>query len=342
MLASGFFLAGQTSLSAALCINGVNCGAMVQRGVGELLAVGNGDVYQLELIERWWWSSDQTAPLVQQGFLGTPASLPFHSLYGLGEPDSQLPMLAVLGAALFFLSGLWAGGLLFATALLVGAWTWSGAIEASPSLFFACGSLLVWVGLKRQMGAVAALGLVFVSFRLEWVLWGLLLLAFQRQWKILLAGGLATAGLWWGASMFWGPGLTEQWLLALHAPPDQVQPGLGLIGIVPGNSGAIIPYWWVLYAGAFAAFWKFCVGMKPADAWAFSLAVTLWMSPQIQLVDYALLSPLFVAFFPKPERVALFFGLGFCVLAFVGILSLVPVFVGYGIYLSTQQAHSEM
>ena len=81
--------------------------------------------------------------------------------------------------------------------------------------------------------------------------------------------------------------------------------------------------------------------MRPASAWAFALAVSLWMSPQIRLVDYALMAPLFMAFFPKPERMALFCGLGFLLLAFMGALFLSPLLAGYGIYLAAQQAHSE-
>jgi len=317
------------------CVASGHCEGLFYRGVGELLSVGNGSVYDAEMLGRWWQSSQLSSPFVEQSFIGSPASLPFFTLYGLGEASQQGPALAFCSALLFGLSALWAGGALFALVCLLGAWTATATVLGLPSLFMATGAMLLWIGLARDRSWTAALGLTFLAFRVEWALWIVLGLIWKRKFKPLLVAAFLTTLLWVGASLFWGMGISEAWLASLQNPAGSIEPGIGLVGLLPGGA-QWIGVWWFFYgmAGLFALrSWHQDEAHK---AMALSLAIALLFSPQITMGDMALLAPLFVAFFPRPERPALVAGLGGYILLGVGAPALMALMGLFLVYSSAQ------
>jgi hypothetical protein len=224
--------------------------------------------------------------------------------------------------------------------LLLGGWSAVAIVLGTPSLFLATGALLLWVGLKRERPWVGALGLCFLAFRAEWVLWILLGLIWRRHIKLVLVAAVLTGALWIGADLFWGPGLGEAWLASLQSPPSGVEPGVGLVGLLPGQS-EWISIWWFAYGMSGAiALWAWS-RLEAHQAMAFSLAVALLFSPQLSLGDLALLAPLFLAFFPHPERPALVAGLGcylFLFLGVPGLMALLVLFLLYSAFQNAQQA----
>lgn len=251
------------------------------QGVNELLAIGNGGVYDTVILERWWRSSQLTEPAISQSFLGTPASLPFHAILGLPHP-----LLLILPAA-----------------------------------------IVLWVGLKKKWPWLAGFGLAVLAFRMEWAVCIVLGLLWRKHFKTVVVAGSITTLLWAASSLFWGPEITLGWLSSLQHPPATVSPGFGLMGLVPGDSGAVIPMSWFVYglsAGvAFEAFRR----MPVHQAMAFSLIWAVVFSPQVEFLDWFLLIPLFLAFFPYPARPVLVACGAFLVLSLIQLPQLAVLVV---------------
>ena len=309
------------------CVESGHCEGLFYRGVGELLQVGNGDVYSVDVLERWWRASLLTEPVVQQSFVGTPASLPLHALYGFGDAARQSVVLGVLAAALVGLLSAWSGGLVFALSVLAGGAVAAGVVFGTPALFLGVGALMAYRGLKRGGSWWAGAGLALLGFRLEFCLLALLFLASKKKLGALAVGVVLTGGLWAVASVVWGGSVSMAWAQSLQHPPSTVDPGLGLIGLVPGVGGAWIPYWWIVYGVLGALAVQRCQSMTPAQGVAFLLALSLLVAPQVDLADYILLTPFFLAFFPRPERPGLVFGGACYALSLVGLAVLLPLAV---------------
>ena len=311
--------------SSPFCVQSEHCEGLFFRGVGELLQVGNGEVYSLEILERWWRASLLTEPAFEQSFTGTPASLPLHFLYGLGDPARQSVFLGVVGALILWLLSTRSAGMLFGLSILVGGSVAAGVVFGTPSLLLGVGALLVYRGLVSGGVWWMGIGLTVLAFRLEFALFGLVLLVLHRRIGALLVAFALSGLLWIVASLVWGGGISEGWAQALQHPPARVDTGLGLLGVVPGSDGAWIPYWWLAYGllGVFAI--RRSTGMSVARGFSFVLAVALLASPQITLADYVLLVPFFLAFFPRPERPGLVFGMSCYALSLVGLASLLPL-----------------
>ena len=159
----------------------------------------------------------------------------------------------------------------------------------------------------------------------------------KRKLKPLLVAAVLTALLWVGSSLFWGTGITEAWLASLQSP-GQVQPGVGLVGLLPGGA-QWIGVWWFFYGMAGILALRAWRELEAHEAMAISLAIALLFSPQLSFGDLALLAPLFVAFFPKPERPALVAGFGGYVLLFLGAPALMALVGLFLIYSASQIVH---
>jgi hypothetical protein len=251
------------------------------QGVNELLAIGNGGVYDTVILERWWRSSQMTEPAISQSFLGTPASLPFHAILGVPHP-----LWLILPAA-----------------------------------------LVLWLGLKKNRPWMAAVGLVIVAFRMEWALCIFLGLLWRKHFKTVVVAGVITTLLWVGSSLFWGSEITGGWLNSLQHPPASVNPGFGLMGLIPGDSGAVIPMSWFVYGLSACVSLEAFRRMPAHQAVAFSLVWALVFSPQVELVDWLLLIPLFLAFFPHPARPALVAFFAVLVLSLIQLPQLIVLVV---------------
>ena len=327
VLVAYFFLGLAGPAASTSCVESAHCEGLFYRGVGELLQVGNGEVYSAEILERWWRASLLTDPFIEQSFVGTPASLPFHMLYGMGDPSTQSAGLAVLGAALLGLLCTMGGGLLFSLSILTGGAVAAGVVFGTPALFLGVGALLVHRGLDRGGSWWAGLGLTLLAFRLEFALLALIFLAAKKKFGPLVVGLVLSGVLWSVAILVWGGGITAGWAQSLQHPPSSVSPGLGLLGLVPGASGSWISLWWIVYGLLGALAIRRAQAMSVAQGFAFLLAVSLLVSPQVTMEDHVLLLPFFLAFFPRPERPGLVFGISCYALALVGLASLLPLAV---------------
>jgi len=241
-------------------------------------------------------------------------------------------MLGLVSALLFGLTAAWLGGGLFSVSILAGGTVAAAVVFGTPALFFGLGALWAYRGLQEDKNWLAGLGLAILSFRLEWALWVLVGLVLRRKLKAVLTALVLTALLWGGSTLFWGGGVTSAWALSLQHPSAQVDQGLGLLGVLPGASGGWIPLWWVVYglAGGLALWVN--AQTTVARGMAFSLAIGLLMSPQLELADFVMLAPLFLGCFPHPERPAIVLGLACYVLAFLGLTAGIAVLASYLVY----------
>ena len=311
--------------SSTTCVVSGHCEGLFYRGVGELLQVGNGEVYTSAIVERWWRTSLLTEPSIQQSFVGTPASLPFHTLYGLGSSSSQSVGLGMAAAVLVGFLCTMTGGLLFSLSVLVGGAVAAGVVFGTPSLFLAVGALLVHRGLDRGGSWWAGIGLTLLAFRLEFAAVALVFLGFRGRIGPLVVASILSGMLWAVAGLIWGGDISTDWAQSLQHPPSGVDAGVGLLGIIPGANGQWISLWWLVYGGLAAMALRRSRGMTVVQGFAFLLAVGLLASPQVTPEDYALLTPFFLAFFSRPERPALVFGIACYGLALVGMTVLLPL-----------------
>jgi hypothetical protein len=171
-----------------------------------------------------------------------------------------------------------------------------------PLILLLPAAILLWWGLKKNRVWTGALGLLILAFRAEWALWIVLGLLWKKQFKLVLLAGAGTALLWVAAVLFWGPQVNSGWLLSLQHPPDFVEPGLGLVGWFPGPNGTAIALNWFVFGLSASGVYKAFERMPLHQAMAFSLVWALVFAPQIQWMDWVLLLPLCVAFFPHPMR----------------------------------------
>jgi len=297
------YLAFKIPTSSSECVAIGHCDGVFYRGVGELLAVGNSEVYDPEMIQRWWQSSERSTPLVEQSLQGSPASLPFYLLYGLGTAPVTIALMGLFSMLLLAGAALWVAGPVFALACMVGAWTPAAILFGAPSLFYGAAAILLLIGLREKKPWLSGLALAFLAFRAEIAIWIFIGLMIQKSWRVIGIASFYSAVLWTASTLYWGHSLCTQWMESLWRPGDSVDPGIGLLGLLPGVDSSWIGVWWFVYgiAGSFALWSWFRFSAE--KALAISLGIALLFAPQTDPSDVVLLAPVALVFYARPVEV---------------------------------------
>jgi len=311
------YIAQSSTTTSSECEEFNNCDGMVFRGVGNLLASGEPNVYDWNQLAAWWTGISGASPSIELPFAYPPTFLPFFELWGMLDPQTVAIGITVLTLAIFGMAISRLSSPLVAFVACAGGWTFFNAFLAQTGLVVASGGALVALGLKKEPRALVP-GLVLLSLKPHYALYILVGLVLSGRWKPVAqtaaVGGLLSVWvtLRYGASQCLG------WAEAIAGVPGRSHPSLdfgymsGWTALIPAGGPHLSPLATLLFivgiAPAAAAWHR----LQPMRALGFSIALACLLAPHAHPYDLGLWVVPILATWKDPIKPML--GLGVLVL----------------------------